>query len=58
MPKNGLRVEHHGTQAPTAPADLPEPVTLGAEHLARNEPLPADWQAVREAQHTERVTDG
>ena len=43
MPKNGLRVERHGTQAPAAPADLPEPVTLGVEHLARNEPLPSDW---------------
>jgi hypothetical protein len=41
--KNGLRVEHHGTQAPTAPADLPEPVTLGQAHLARTEPPPSDW---------------
>ena len=43
MPKNGLRVERHGTQAPTAPADPPALVTLGVEHLARNEPLPPGW---------------
>jgi hypothetical protein len=56
---NGLRIVQHGLQKPpTAPADLPEPVTLGQTHLARTEPLPADWRAVREAQHAERVTDG
>ena len=51
--KNGLRIKHHGTQPPTAP-DLPESAMLGQEHLARTEPLPADWRAVREAQSTER----
>jgi hypothetical protein len=60
MPKNGLRVERHGTQAPTAPDPLHAPVILGQEHLAQSthETLPSDWRTVRETQDTEKASDG